>query len=98
MNISEKTCLVTGGAGFIGSHLVDELVQLGCKVRVLDNLANGNLDNLASIMSRYGFADRWAYRFPLKSEWFGLSDRRRRRIVQSADLLINVSGSLQLTF
>jgi hypothetical protein len=55
----------------------------------------GNLDNLASIMSRYGFADRWAYRFPLKSEWFGLSDRRRRRIVQSADLLINVSGSLE---
>ncbi len=54
-----------------------------------------NLEHLASIMSRFGFADRWAYRFPLKSEWFGLSDRQRRRIVQSADLLINVSGSLE---
>ncbi|MGM0669976.1 MAG: SDR family NAD(P)-dependent oxidoreductase, partial [Gemmatimonadota bacterium] len=34
----QSTVLVTGGAGFIGSHLVDELVQRGARVRVLDNL------------------------------------------------------------
>ncbi|MEM7164848.1 MAG: SDR family oxidoreductase [Planctomycetota bacterium] len=43
----DKVCLVTGGAGFIGSHLVDRLIAAGHRVRVIDNLASGNLDNLA---------------------------------------------------
>ena len=40
--------LVTGGAGFIGSHLVDELVRRGARVRVLDNFSNGKRRNLES--------------------------------------------------
>jgi UDP-glucose 4-epimerase len=39
--------LVTGGAGFIGSHLADELVASGVEVTVLDNLVTGRLDNVA---------------------------------------------------
>lgn len=39
--------IVTGGAGFIGSHLVDRLLAEGCEVKVLDNLAVGRLSNLA---------------------------------------------------
>ena len=38
--------LVTGGAGFIGSHLVDRLMQMDCFVRVVDNLSGGGLDNV----------------------------------------------------
>ena len=39
--------LATGGAGFIGSHLVDRLVAEGHQVRVIDNLSSGRLENLA---------------------------------------------------
>ncbi len=42
-------CLVTGGAGFIGSHIVERLVKDGHDVRVLDNLCTGNLSNLAAV-------------------------------------------------
>jgi UDP-glucose 4-epimerase len=46
------TCLVTGGAGFIGSHLTEELVRRGHRVRVVDNLSTGRRSNLAHLMDR----------------------------------------------
>jgi nucleoside-diphosphate-sugar epimerase len=44
--------LVTGGAGFIGSHIVDELVRRGHSVVVLDNLSTGKESNLASVRKK----------------------------------------------
>jgi GDP-L-fucose synthase len=46
-----KKVLVTGGTGFIGSHVVEKLVQRGAKVTVLDNLQNGKLENLSAVKS-----------------------------------------------
>lgn len=46
MNWHHRKVLVTGGASFIGSHLVDALVRLGAKVRVADNLSSGRLENI----------------------------------------------------
>ena len=47
--------LVTGGAGFIGSHLVEELVRRGERVRVVDSLVTGYRENLASVAGRITF-------------------------------------------
>ena len=52
MSIMSKSCrtvLVTGGAGFLGLHLVPQLLKLGYSVTVLDNLSNGKLTNLAAV-------------------------------------------------
>jgi UDP-glucose 4-epimerase len=50
-----KTFLVTGGAGFIGSHIAEALVARGDKVRVLDNLSTGHIANMASFHDRIEF-------------------------------------------
>jgi UDP-glucose 4-epimerase len=49
------TYLVTGGAGFIGSHVVHELVRRGEVVRVLDNLSTGRIANLARVSEKITF-------------------------------------------
>jgi UDP-glucose 4-epimerase len=50
-----RTFLVTGGAGFIGSHLVEALVRRGDRVRVLDNLSTGFLANLEGVRDQIEF-------------------------------------------
>ena len=49
--------LVTGGASFIGSHLVDSLVKLGAKVRVADDLSSGRLANLELSIEQIEFRE-----------------------------------------
>jgi UDP-glucose 4-epimerase len=47
--------LVSGGAGFIGSHLVDLLIETGYEVIVIDNLSNGRLSNISHLMNNRKF-------------------------------------------
>jgi UDP-glucose 4-epimerase len=48
--------LITGGAGFIGSHLAEALLDAGHQVAVLDDLSTGRLENIEPLMSRSGFS------------------------------------------
>jgi UDP-glucose 4-epimerase len=47
--------LITGGAGFVGSHLSEALLEQGHQVQILDNLSTGSIDNIAHIKGRAGF-------------------------------------------
>jgi UDP-glucose 4-epimerase len=47
----QTTVLVTGGCGFIGSHLVEALAKKGYKIRILDDMSTGKLDNIKSFSS-----------------------------------------------
>ena len=68
-----------------GGATSDDFSVAGCRP---------NIAYLASVMSRFGLDGRWAYHCPIDGSWYGLSGARRREIVQSADLVINVSGTL----
>ena len=51
----QPVSVVTGGAGFLGSHLSDLLLARGHRVLVVDNLLTGNLDNIAHLRTRSDF-------------------------------------------
>lgn len=52
----DSVFLVTGGAGFIGSNICEALVDMGYRVRCLDNLSTGRIENLSGIMGRENFS------------------------------------------
>lgn len=57
MFFDNKNVLVTGGASFIGSHLVDRLLALGARVTVVDDLSSGRLENLSESIERITFVE-----------------------------------------
>jgi UDP-glucose 4-epimerase len=69
---SRPLAVVTGGAGFIGSHMVDLLLAEGCRVHVIDNLVGGRLENLESHRgnSNLRFEDQDIRELPERSKLF----------------------------
>lgn len=69
MNAFEHRVLVTGGAGFIGSHLCDRLIERGAEVLCVDNFYTGRLRNIAHLRGKPGFdVLRHDVTFPLSVE------------------------------
>jgi len=54
--LSKKTADVTGGAGFLGSHLCDRLLSEGCRVICIDNLLTGNIKNISHLFGNENFS------------------------------------------
>ncbi|GBC62057.1 LPS biosynthesis protein WbpP [Desulfonema ishimotonii] len=55
MKLNFSQALITGGAGFIGSHIADALLSENCTVRILDNLSSGSLTNMEHMRDRITF-------------------------------------------
>ena len=51
-NFENKTICVTGGAGFIGSHVIEELSKIKCKIIILDNLSTGTKKNIKKFLKK----------------------------------------------
>lgn len=83
-NFSGLECLVTGGAGFIGSHLTRRLLRSGARVRVIDSLIpeyGGNMANLSDVIGEISF-----HRLDVRDK---LSVQR---ILEPVDVIFNLAG------
>jgi len=98
--------LVSGGAGFIGSHIVEELVKRGERVRVLDNFSTGRIENLENVkdkieLVRGDIRDIDTVRRAMKDVTYVLHQAAMRSVPKSVDDPIsandnNVNGTLNI--
>ena len=96
-------CVVTGGCGFIGSHIVDALVRDGCEVAVLDDLSTGNLEylNPAAELLEASVADGEVVRSAVEGATWVFHLAALPRVQQSVDdpigtHAVNVNGTLNV--
>lgn len=103
--MDEQSVLITGGAGFIGSHLVEEFVNRGHDVTVLDDLSTGDRQNLRNVRDRIDFREIDLRSKELASVLEGVDSvfhqaalpsvpRSFERVIDSTD--INVMGTVRL--
>src|SRR6266480_5691268 len=87
MNLKHKNILVTGGAGFIPSHLVDQLVTLGANLTVIDNLHAGKLNNLKHSLHKINFIQMDIRDYP-----------KVQSITQKQDVIFHLAANADVPF
>ena len=100
---SGKRFLVTGGAGFIGSHIVEHLLNLGARVVALDDMSNGKTANIAHITENLTSVngDVRTFDFEFLGKLDGIFNEAARALLPSfkdpiTDLNVNTGGIIRL--
>ena len=75
--------IVTGGAGFIGSNLVDKLLKLGHKVIVIDNLSSGQKNNLKKVKKKIKF---------INADISSIKQKKLNKIFSNTDYVFHLAG------
>lgn len=84
-----RACFITGGAGFIGSHLAEELVRRGARVTVLDDLSTGRVENLSELLA----TDRLTFIEGSVADYPGLED-----LVARADEVYHLAAAVGVDY
>ena len=85
-----KPVLVTGGCGFIGSHLAEKLVELGAQVNILDNISTGSLHNIENIKDNVTLIEK-----DISDYDVCLQATRGQKIIFHQAAFVSVPGSMQ---
>lgn len=84
-SFTSKRILITGGAGFIGSHLAEYLLEIGAQVTLVDDLSTGSMDNIAHLLPKSGV--RWVPGT--------VSDRRLvAELISQTDLVFHLAAAV----
>jgi UDP-glucose 4-epimerase len=81
--------LITGGAGFIGSHLAEELLRSGEEVVVVDNLSTGSMDNIKHLMSN----SRFAYHIDTI-----MNKRLMEKLIKEANIIYHLAAAVGVKY
>ncbi len=82
--------LITGGAGFVGSHLAEELLNRGDKVVVIDNLSTGSMDNIEHLKER---SKRFSYYIDTI-----MNEGLMRRLIKGCDIVYHMAAAVGVKY
>lgn len=84
-----KTALITGGAGFIGSHLAESLLRKKYKVIVIDNLSTGSMDNIKHLKTNKGFS------YYVETI---MNEKLMKRLIVRCDIIYHLAAAVGVKF